>query len=169
MPPQKIFRWFRKPQLRATGDKKLHHDNVPTHASWLVQSFLAKHPITQVTQLPYSPGLTPCNFWLFPELKSSFKGKRFQTINEIHDNTMGRLMVIGRNVWGPKVPTLKGTEASSSYTQHSCIMYLLQQMSLVFMLHGWIPSRQTSLYIYSPYDIVPSGQTIYMHILSTML
>ena len=133
MPPQKIFRWFRKPQLRATGDKKLHHDNVPTHASWLVQSFLAKHPITQVTQLPYSPDLTPCNFWLFPELKSSFKGKRFQTINEIHDNTMGRLMVIGRNVWGPKVPTLKGTEASLSYVQ--CFLYPVSSSINVSIFH----------------------------------
>ena len=30
----------------------------------------------------------------------------------------------------------------------SCILYLLQQMSLFFLLHGWIPSGQT-LYIFS--------------------
>ena len=32
-PPWKLFRWFRRPQLWATGDGQLHHDNVPTHAS----------------------------------------------------------------------------------------------------------------------------------------
>ena len=78
----------------------------------VVQSFLAKFQITQVTQLPYSPDLVPCNFWLFPKLKSPLKGKRFWTIDKIQENTTGQLMVIGRTVWGPKVPTLKGTEVS---------------------------------------------------------
>ena len=61
---------------------------------------------------PYSSDLAPCYFWLFPQLKSPLKGKRFQTIDEIH-------------VWGPKVPILKGTEASLSYVQ--CFLYLLQK------------------------------------------
>ena len=47
------------------------------------------------------PGLAPCNFWLFPKLKSPLKGKRFQTADEIQENTTGRLMVTGRTVWGP--------------------------------------------------------------------
>ena len=48
------------------GDWQLHHDNVPAHASRLMQSFLAKHPIAQVIQPHYSPDLVPCDFWLFP-------------------------------------------------------------------------------------------------------
>ena len=44
--------------------------------------FLAKHQITQVTQTPYNPNLAPCNFWLFPKLKSPLKGKRFQAVDE---------------------------------------------------------------------------------------
>ena len=51
--------------------------------------FLVKQQIAQVTQLPYTPDLVPCNFWLFPKLKSPFKGKRFQTDNENLENTMG--------------------------------------------------------------------------------
>ena len=72
---------------------------------------------------PYSPDLVPCDFWLFPKLKSPIKGKRFQTIDEIRENMMGQLMVTVRTVWGPKVPTLKGTEASLSYVP--CFLYLL--------------------------------------------
>ena len=64
---------------------------------------------------PQSPDLVPCNSWIFPKLKSCLKGKRFQTIDEIQENKMGQLMVIGRTVWGPKVPTLKGAEVSLSY------------------------------------------------------
>ena len=63
--------------------------------------------------------------WLlaFPKLKSPLKGKRFQTVGEIQENTMGQLMAFGRTVWGPKVPVLKGTEASLSYVQ--CFLYLM--------------------------------------------
>ena len=88
--------------------------------------FLVKHQITQVTQRPYSSDLVPCDFWLFPRLKSPLKGKRFQTINEIHKNMTGQLMVIGRTVWGPKVSTLKGTEVHCSRYNVSFFLYLLQ-------------------------------------------
>ena len=85
---------IQKAKGMVTGDWQLHHDNTPTHSSCLVQSFLMKHPITQVTQPPYSSDLVPCDFWLFPKLKSPLKEKRFQTVDEIQENTMGKLMVI---------------------------------------------------------------------------
>ena len=118
--------------LLTTGDWQLHHNNAPTHTSHLVQNFLAKHQITQVTQPHYSPDLVPCDFWLSPKLKSPLKGKRFQTIDEIQENTMGQLMAIG-TVWGPKVPTLKGTEASSSQVQ--CFLYLVSSSINVSIFH----------------------------------
>ena len=121
--PQKLFRWFWRPQLWATGDWQLHHNNIPPHALHLVQSCLAKHQITQVTRPPYSPDLVPCDFWLFPKLKSPLKKKRFQTIDEIQENTMGQLMAIGRTVWGPKLPAWKGTEVSLPYVQ--CFLFLV--------------------------------------------
>ena len=60
-------------QLWATSDWQLHHNNVSAHASCLVQSFLVKHQITQVTQPRYSPDLVPCDFWLFPKTKITFE------------------------------------------------------------------------------------------------
>ena len=79
----KLFGWFRRLQLWATGDWQLHHDNALDHASHLVQNFFAKLAVTRVTHPPYNPDLAPCNFWLFPKLKSPLKGKRFQNIDEI--------------------------------------------------------------------------------------
>ena len=73
----------------AAGDRQLHHNNAPVHASCLVQSFVVKHPITQVTQPPYSRELVPCDFWLFPKPKSPLKGKRFQTVDEIREKRQG--------------------------------------------------------------------------------
>ena len=97
-----------------------------THARHLVQSFLRKHQLSQVTQPRYSPDLVPRNFWLFPKLKLPLKRKRFQTVNEIQENKMGQLMAIGRTVWGPKVPTLKGTRHHCPMYNVSYILYLLQ-------------------------------------------
>ena len=65
---------IQRPQLLAAGEWQLHHDKEPTYASHLVQSFFVKYQITQVTQHPYSPDLVPCDFWIFPKLKSPLKG-----------------------------------------------------------------------------------------------
>jgi len=63
---------------------QLHHDNAPDHARALVQASLAKHHITQVCQLPYGTDLAPCDFWLFPKLKSSLKWGRFVNATVTH-------------------------------------------------------------------------------------
>jgi hypothetical protein len=95
----KVLCWLRYavrtkwPQLWASGDWQLHHDNAPAHSSQLLQGFLAKHRIIQVRQLPYSPYLAPCNFWLFPKLKLPLKG-RFQTVEDIKENATRQLMAI---------------------------------------------------------------------------
>jgi hypothetical protein len=56
--------------------------------------FLVKHCITQVCQSPYILDLAPCDFWLFPKLKSLLKGRKFQTSNEIKENATRQLMAI---------------------------------------------------------------------------
>ena len=86
-------------------------------------SFLVKHRITQLIQLPYSPDLVPCDFWLFPKRKSPLKGESLQAVSEIQENMTEQLMGTGRTLWGPKVPTFNETEASLSYVRCflSCI------------------------------------------------
>ena len=86
--------------------------NIPTHASHLVQNFLVKHQITQVTLPPYSWYLLPWNFWLFPKLKSPLKGKISDCWWDSRKYDGDQLIVIRRTVWGPKLLTLKGTEGS---------------------------------------------------------
>ena len=80
----------------------------------------------------------------FPKLKSPLKGNRYQTINEIQDNLIRQLMVIGRTVWGLEVPTLKGTEASLSYVQ--CFLYLGSSSINVSIFHiTWLDTFWTDL------------------------
>ena len=144
MPSWKLFGWFRRLRLWATGDWQLYHDNIPVHTSCLMQSFLAKHQTTQVTQSPYSPYVVPWDFCLFPKLISPLKGKKFQTVNEIQENMMGQLMAIGRTVWGPQVPTLKGTEAPLSYVQ--CFLYFVSSSINVSIFHiTWLDTFWTDL------------------------
>ena len=98
---------------------------------------------------PNSPNLVPWDFWFFLKLKSPLEGKRFQTTNEIQENVTGQLMVIGRTVWGPRVPTLKGMEASLSYIQR--FLYLVSSSINVSIFHiTWLDTLWTGiLYMYT--------------------
>jgi histone-lysine N-methyltransferase SETMAR len=61
----------------------LHQDNAPAHFSLRVSKILAGKGSCALDHLPYSPDLAPGDFWLFPELKSVLKGKRFLDIEDI--------------------------------------------------------------------------------------
>ena len=41
--------------------------------------------IKTVPQLPYSPDLASCDFWLFPKLKEKLRGSRYETIEEMKE------------------------------------------------------------------------------------
>jgi hypothetical protein len=53
----------------------LHHDNAPAHDALAVLEFLAKKSISILDHPPYSPDLAPCDFRLFPKLKTALKGR----------------------------------------------------------------------------------------------
>jgi len=72
----------------------LHHDNAPAHASLFIRSYLAKHQTFVVAHPPYFPELAPADFFLFPKLKTTLKGRRFQTIEEIQENAIRELRAI---------------------------------------------------------------------------
>jgi histone-lysine N-methyltransferase SETMAR len=43
----------------------LLHDNAPAHTALSVAQFLTSKRITALPQSPYSPDLTPCDFFYF--------------------------------------------------------------------------------------------------------
>lgn len=87
----------KRPQLWKSGDRKIHHDNAPAHASHFIQNFLAKYGIARVRQSPYSPDMAPCDFWLFHRLKKPLKGTKFQDTEEIKTNATKHLMAIPKS------------------------------------------------------------------------
>ena len=63
----------------------LHHDNAPAHTALSVRQFLAQKQTAVLDHPPYSPDLAPCDFWLFPKLKSQLKGTHFASASDIKD------------------------------------------------------------------------------------
>jgi len=84
----------KRPQLWTNQNWVLHHDNAPAHSSFLVRNFLVKNETTVVPQPPYSPNLSPADFFLFPKLKSTLKGRRFDTFDEIHKNSTKEFAIL---------------------------------------------------------------------------
>ena len=58
-----------------------HQDNTPVYNFILVTDYLTKMGIKTVPHRPYSPNLAPCDFWLFPKLRSC----RYETIEEMKE------------------------------------------------------------------------------------
>jgi len=77
----------KKPQKLQNRNLIIHHDNALAHRSIEVPQFLAKNNMTLIPHPPYSPDLAPSNFFLFPKLKLQMKGRRFDTIEEIQEES----------------------------------------------------------------------------------
>ena len=79
-----VLREFRKrflgkrSALFKSGQWHFHQDNAPVNNSILVTDYLTKMGIKTVPHPPYSPYLSPSDFWLFPKLI----GCRYETIEE---------------------------------------------------------------------------------------
>ena len=76
---------MKRPEAWKNKTWMLHHDNAPAHTSIPIRELLTKHETTLVPKPPYSPDLTPADFFLFPKLKSTLKGCHFQTVEEIEE------------------------------------------------------------------------------------
>ena len=66
----------RRPPFRWPGDHLLH-DNASYHKCEVVKSFLASEKVKVLNHPPYSPDLSPCDFFLFPRLKKMLSGNKY--------------------------------------------------------------------------------------------
>jgi len=72
-----------RPEYSAPGSWFLLHDNAPVHRAVAVQEFLARKQVCVLHHLPYSPDLSPCDYFLFPKLKLPLKGSLFEDVQDI--------------------------------------------------------------------------------------
>ncbi|VVC33042.1 Transposase, type 1 [Cinara cedri] len=80
---------------RFTNDKNyaptyswiLHQDNAPAHNALSVKQYLAGKRTPVLEHAPYSPDLAPCDFILFPKMKSALKGTRSESMEAVKQKT----------------------------------------------------------------------------------
>jgi len=75
----------------------LQHDNAPAHTALSIREFLAKKIIPVLPHTPHSPDLTPCDFYLFPKLKSKLKGHHFRTMENVQKIVTDELNTLTEN------------------------------------------------------------------------
>jgi hypothetical protein len=71
--------------------------------------FVTNNNMIIVPHPPYSPDLPSCDFVLFPKMKMKLKGRRFETVSDIHRESQAVLDSIKENdfhgafeAWGGK-------------------------------------------------------------------
>ncbi|PNF30316.1 hypothetical protein B7P43_G15022 [Cryptotermes secundus] len=77
----RIVRRDRRLSIRAISE--LTNINKETHNALSVKRYLAKNNIPVMEHPPYSPDLAPCDFFLFPKIKSALKGTRFESVDAV--------------------------------------------------------------------------------------
>jgi transposase len=82
-----------------TNSLFLVHDHAAAHRLVLVKDFFAKTSVTTLKHPPYSPGLAPTDFYLFPRLKSALKGRCFCDATDIIKNVAKELKRLSKNAF----------------------------------------------------------------------
>jgi histone-lysine N-methyltransferase SETMAR len=79
---QEVFKNKLLPALREKRPEKaarvlFHQANAPAHRAYATQLFLRENNLEVVSRAPYSPDLAPSDFWLFPTMKDTLRGRTF--------------------------------------------------------------------------------------------
>ena len=86
----KGIQWVRPAEF-CSQDFFLLHYNVPAHKTASVCQFLTQKNVTTLYHVPYSPDLSPPDYFLFPKLKMKLKGLHFADVAEIQEATTDEL------------------------------------------------------------------------------
>ena len=140
IPPWKLFRWFRKPQLWATGDWQLHHDNVPAHASHLMQ-FFGETSNHSGDLAPLQTRFSDLQLLAFPKTKITFErveisdpqwdsGKYDRAADGDWENCVRSQGTYFEGDWGITV---------------LCAMFLVSSISVSIFLITWLDTFWTDL------------------------
>ena len=81
------------------GQTNLHHYNTPAYTLMLKREFLAKKKTIIMPQPPYSMDLAPADFFLFSNLTTPMKGKRFAMIEEIKEKSIQELLALSKSAF----------------------------------------------------------------------
>ena len=99
----KKLKQFYQKRRPVTGfkDIRLLHDNAAAHTSAIVLAFLKKENVTVLPHppSPYSSDLAPCDFVLFPKLKSFLAGRKDQSRQALRSTIHQYLITVPKSAY----------------------------------------------------------------------
>ncbi|CAH1975670.1 unnamed protein product [Acanthoscelides obtectus] len=85
----------------------LHQDNANWHTAQKRRQYLTEENVELLDHPPYSPDLTPNDFFTFPKIKNRLRGQRFQSPEEAVDAFKNAVLDLPPNEWN-KYINLRG-------------------------------------------------------------
>lgn len=96
----KVFKALQmKRPVKKQSELFILHDNARPHVSSLTTRFLEEKNVRILPHPPYSPDLSPSDFWLFGFLKEKLAGLHFNDDNELHQVVLTTLNNIPKKEW----------------------------------------------------------------------
>lgn len=89
-------------ELRKTNPKRriiLHQDNASSHTARKTIEFLTQQNVELLDHPPYSPDLSPNDFFTFPKIKDGLRGHRFQSSEGAVDAFKNAILTVPTNEW----------------------------------------------------------------------
>jgi len=97
-------------------------DNARPHRAKSSQNILTQNNLSPMPHPPYSPDLSPSDFYLFGHLKRSLEGRRFASVEELEQVVRDHIDKIGtseiRRVYNHWIRRLEACKAASGDYVH---------------------------------------------------
>ncbi|CAH2008836.1 unnamed protein product [Acanthoscelides obtectus] len=77
----------------------LHQDNASSHTAQKTRQYLTEENVELLDHPPYSPDLSPNDFFTFPKIKNRLRGQRFQSPEEAVDAFKNAVLDLPANKW----------------------------------------------------------------------
>ncbi|CAH1987723.1 unnamed protein product [Acanthoscelides obtectus] len=77
----------------------LHQDNASSHTAQKTKQYLTEENVELLDHLPYSPDLSPNDFFTFLKIKNRLRGPRFQSPEEAADAFKNAVLDLPANEW----------------------------------------------------------------------
>ncbi|CAH1991457.1 unnamed protein product [Acanthoscelides obtectus] len=77
----------------------LHQDNASSHTAQKIRQYLTEENVELLDNPPYSPDLSPKDFFTFPKIKNRLRGQRFQSPEEAVDAFKNAVLDLPANEW----------------------------------------------------------------------
>ncbi|CAH1974916.1 unnamed protein product [Acanthoscelides obtectus] len=77
----------------------LHQDNASSHTAQKTRQYLTEENVELLDHPPYSPDLSPNDFFTFPKIKNRLRGPRFQSPEEAVDAFKNSVLDLPANEW----------------------------------------------------------------------